>query len=110
MSPDGHQMVIEATPVLLPSPKISSFECCEMKPDPAVTTRVTRPCPVSTVTRAPMASRLLFVPVSRTASALLPEAKSFRNSRSCGADRGDITATSGLPSPLTSRTAKERPS
>ncbi len=34
-----------------------------MKPEPAFTIRVARPWSVSTVTRAPTASRLLFVPV-----------------------------------------------
>ncbi len=51
---------------LRPSPNSSSFECCERNPEPAIRTRVARPWSVSTVTRAPTASRLLFVPVRRS--------------------------------------------
>ena len=54
---------------LAPSPKSSSFECCDRKPDPAWTVFVRRMRSVSTVTRAPIASRLLLTPASRTASA-----------------------------------------
>ena len=60
-------MVTVFTLWLAPRPKSSSFECCEMKPEPAVTTFVRRKRSVSTVTRAPTASRFVLVPVRRTA-------------------------------------------
>ncbi len=65
--PDGHSTVSLSTRWLAPRPKSSSFECCERKPDPACTIFVRRKLSVSTITRAPIASRLLAVPARRIA-------------------------------------------
>jgi hypothetical protein len=72
--PLGQTIVTARTFRLRARPKSSSFECCEMKPEPACTILVTRTWSVSTVTRAPTASRLLRVPLSRTARAALRSA------------------------------------
>ncbi len=76
--PLGHAIVTFTMRWLLPRPKSSSLECWEMNPEPAFTIRVARPWSVSTVTRAPTASRLLLVPVSRSAS--------------CGVAGGEVVA------------------
>ena len=65
---------------------------------------------VSTLTRAPTASRLLVVPTRRMAIEAAFDAKSFRNTRSCGAWRAAITARSGSPSRSMSSAANDRPS
>ncbi len=83
--PDGHATVSFTIRALAPRPMRSSFECCERNPDPAVTTLVLVMRSVCTVTRAPIASRLLFVPTSLTASDAAVVSKSLRKTRSCGA-------------------------
>ena len=48
-----------------PRPKKSSFVCCDKNPEPAWRDFVWRSGPASTVTAAPMASRLLLLPCRR---------------------------------------------
>jgi hypothetical protein len=111
VSPDGQCTVIEATRPAAPSPKISSRDPGERNPEPACTVFVLRPArSVSTVTRAPTASRLLFVPISRTASDEPARAKSLRKMRRCGAWRAAISTRSGSPSRSRSAAANARPS
>ena len=66
-SPLGHRIDARTGPFAAPRPKKTSLLCCERNPDPACSERVWRPSSVSTVTTAPMASRLLFVPRRRKA-------------------------------------------
>ena len=108
--PEGQLTVSFKTRSLAPRPMSSSFECCDRNPEPACTILILWSRSVSTVTRAPIASRLLVVPRRRTASDADFVSKSFRKIRSCGACRSAITTRSGSPSPSMSRTANDRPS
>ncbi len=77
------------------APKVSVFECCERKPEPACTIFVLVSRSVSTTTRAPIASRLLLPdPVSRRLNHGCDAPISLRKMRSCGACRAAMTARS----------------
>src|SRR6185503_7537728 len=67
VSPEGQLMVSFTRRSLAPRPITSSFECCDRNPDPHCTTLVLWTRSVSIVTRAPIASRLLRVPIRRRA-------------------------------------------
>src|SRR6202041_3894586 len=66
-SPLGHRMDARTEPLVLPKPKNNSLLCWERNPDPACRKRVWRANSVSTVTAAPIASRLLVPPRNRKA-------------------------------------------
>ena len=98
--PLGQTIVALTMRVLLPRPKSSSFECCERNPEPALTMRVTRPTDRFRPSRARRRRRdCSSCPSAAARPTALPDAKSLRNSRSCGDERGAIRTTSASPSP-----------
>ena len=97
MRPLGQRTVARTGPSPFPSPKKSSLVCCDRNPEPAWRYFVWRSVPASTVTAAPIASRLLFCPRRRKAMEWPMSFIALRRTRSCGALRF-LRITSSRPS------------
>ncbi len=105
--PLGHRTVAWTAPSFFPRPKKSSLVCCDKNPEPAWRYFVWRRVPASTVTAAPIASRLLLCPRKRKAIELPMPSIARRKIRICGAFRF-LSTISSLPSPSKSASANAR--
>ena len=107
LRPLGQRTVARTVLSTFPTPKKSSLVCCDRNPEPACRYLVWRWPPASTVTAAPIASRLLFCPRRRNAIECPISFIALRKTRSCGAFRF-LRTISSRPSWSRSARANER--